>query len=78
MPARAYLPILLVFSFIIGPVNYWFLLRKRRQVLLVLTAPLISAVFILLLAGYVVAGEGFGVRGARRPSRCSIKSGSRR
>ena len=63
VPARTYLLILLAFSFVIGPANYWFLLRKRRQVLLVLTAPLISAVFILLLAGYVVAGEGFGVRG---------------
>ena len=63
VPARTYLLILLAFSFVIGPVNYWFLLRKRRQVLLVLTVPLISAVFILLLGGYVVAGEGFGVRG---------------
>ena len=63
VPARTYLVILLAFSFVIGPANYWFLLRKRRQVLLVLTAPLISAVFILLLAGYVVAGEGFSVRG---------------
>ena len=63
VPARTYLLILLTFSFVIGPVNYWFLLRRRRQVLLVLTAPLISAVFIVLLGGYVVAGEGFGVRG---------------
>jgi hypothetical protein len=63
VPARAYLSILIVFSLLIGPVNYWVLWRKRRQVLLVLTAPLISAVFILLLAGYVVAGEGLGVRG---------------
>lgn len=63
VPARTYLLILLAFSFVIGPVNYWFLLRRRRQVLLVLTSPLISAVFVLLLAGYVVAGEGFGVRG---------------
>ena len=63
VPARAYLLILLAFSLVIGPVNYWFLLRKRRQVLLVLTAPLISAMFILVLTGYVIAGEGFGVRG---------------
>jgi hypothetical protein len=63
VPARAYVMILLVFSFIIGPVNYWFLRRSRRQVLLVLTAPLISVTFIVLLAGYVVAGEGIGVRG---------------
>ena len=63
VPARAYLSLLLVFAVIVGPVNYWFLKRKGQQVLLVLTAPLISAVFILLLAGYVVAGEGIGVRG---------------
>jgi hypothetical protein len=63
VPARAYLSILIVFSILIGPVNYWFLRRKRQQVLLVLTAPLISAIFIVLLAGYVLAGEGLGVRG---------------
>jgi len=63
VPARAYLSILIVFAIIIGPVNYWFLVRRRQQVLLVLTTPLISAIFIVLLAGYVVAGEGLGVRG---------------
>jgi hypothetical protein len=63
VPARAYLSILVVFTILIGPVNYWVLWRHRKQVLLVLTAPLISAIFIVLLAGYVVAGEGVGVRG---------------
>jgi hypothetical protein len=63
VPARAYVSILVLFSIIIGPVNYWFLKRRRQQVLLVLTAPLISAMFIMLLGGYVLAGEGFGVRG---------------
>ena len=63
VPARAYLSILLVFSILIGPVNYWFLRRRQQQVLLVLTAPLISALFIVLLGVYVVAGEGLGVRG---------------
>jgi hypothetical protein len=63
VPARVYMMILLLFSFVIGPVNYWFLRRSRQQVLLVLTAPLISATFILLLGGYVLAGEGIGVRG---------------
>jgi hypothetical protein len=63
VPARAYLSILIVFSLLIGPVNYWFLWRRQQQVLLVLTAPLVSAVFIVLLGGYVLAGEGLGVRG---------------
>jgi hypothetical protein len=63
VPARAYLSILIAFTVLIGPVNYWILWRKRRQVLLVMTAPVISAGFILLLGGYVLAGEGLGVRG---------------
>ena len=63
VPARAYLSILIAFSLLIGPANYWFLWRRRQQVLMVLTAPLISALFILVLAAYVVAGEGLGVRG---------------
>ena len=62
VPARTYLMILLVFTAVVGPLNYWFLRRKGQQVLLVLTAPLISVVFILLLGGYVLAGEGIGVR----------------
>jgi hypothetical protein len=63
IPARAYVLILLVFSLLIGPANTWFLRRSGQQVLLVLTAPLISAAFIVLLGGYVVAGEGQGVSG---------------
>jgi len=63
VPARAYMIILLLFTFIIGPVNYWLLRRNRQQVLLVLTAPVISTLFILLLGSYVLAGEGIGVRG---------------
>jgi hypothetical protein len=62
VPARAYLWILLAFSLLIGPGNYIFLWRKRRQSLMVVTVPLISAVFVALLGGYAIAGEGFGVR----------------
>ena len=63
VPARAYLLILIVFAVIIGPINYWLLHRARRQVLFVLTTPLISLIFIALLGGYVLAGEGLSVRG---------------
>lgn len=63
VPARAYLWILVAFSVLIGPANYIFLWRKRQQPLIVLTVPLISAAFVVLLAGYAIAGEGFGVRG---------------
>jgi len=63
IPTRAYLSILIVFSVLIGPVNYWLLWRRRHLVLFVLTAPLVSALFIVFLAGYVVAAEGFHVSG---------------
>jgi len=62
IPTRAYLSILTVFVALIGPVNYIYLWRKRQQVLLVLTVPLISAAFILLLTGYGILSEGFDVR----------------
>jgi hypothetical protein len=55
--------ILVAFSVLIGPVNYVLLWRKRRQVLLVLTAPLISMVFLAVLAGYALFGEGIGIKG---------------
>jgi hypothetical protein len=63
VPARTYVSILILFSLLIGPANYWWLRRRRQQVLVVLTAPFISAVFIVLLAGYALAGEGLGVHG---------------
>ena len=63
VPRRAYLSILILFTLLIGPVNYWVLWRRRRPVLFVLTAPLTSAMFIVLLAGYVIAAEGFHVSG---------------
>jgi hypothetical protein len=60
IPARVYLSILVLFSVLIGPVSFWFLWRRGQRVLLVLTAPIISIVFIILLAGY--AGRGRGLR----------------
>ena len=62
VPTRAYLVILTLFVALIGPVNYIYLWRRGQQVLLVLTVPLISAAFILLLSGYGILSQGFGVR----------------
>jgi hypothetical protein len=59
---RVYLAILVLFTVLIGPVNFWVLKRRRQQVLMVLTTPLISIIFIALLSGYAIAGEGFGIR----------------
>lgn len=63
VPARVYLGILVVFSLLIGPASFWFLWKRRQRTLIVLTAPLISLVFIVVLASYTILGEGFGVHG---------------
>jgi hypothetical protein len=42
-------------------VNYFWVRRKRRQSLLVLTTPFIAGVFIILLLGYAFFVEGFGI-----------------
>jgi hypothetical protein len=62
-PVRSYFIILIAFSVLIGPVNFMWLRKKHRLILLVFTAPLISVVFILLLSGYAIFGEGLGITG---------------
>jgi hypothetical protein len=62
VPTRAYLLILFLFVLVIGPLNYIYLWRKKRQVLLVVTVPLFSIAFIALLTGYAFFLQGFGVR----------------
>jgi len=77
MPTSAYLLILVLFIFVIGPMNYFYLWRKRRQVLLVLTVPLLSAVFIALLTGYALLHQGLDVR-ARAMSLTVLDQNARR
>jgi len=62
VPTRAYLAILALFLALIGPVNYIYLWRKRRQVMMVVTVPLLSLLFIFLLSLYGIFLEGFSVR----------------
>ena len=62
VPTRSYLVILALFIAVIGPVNYIYLWRKKLQVLMVLTVPLLSFIFIVLVTGYGLLSEGFDVR----------------
>ena len=62
IPSRSYLSILVLFVALIGPVNYIYLWRKKQQVLMVATVPLISFCFILLLTGYGLLLQGFDVQ----------------
>jgi hypothetical protein len=63
IPTKAFLSMLVMFTVVIGPLNYLYLWRKKQQVMLVVTVPLISLLFIGVLTGYALFGEGFGVRG---------------
>jgi hypothetical protein len=76
IPARAFFWILFFFTILIWPVNYFFLFRRRLQALLVLTVPLVSGLFVVVLAAYAIGGEGFGVHG--RATTFTILDQSRR
>jgi hypothetical protein len=75
VPAGAYLTLLVLFTVLIGPVNHIVLRRRGQQALTVLTTPLIAAVFIVLLGGYVAIVEGFAVH-ARSLSLTILDQGS--
>ena len=51
-----------LFSIVIGPVNYVYLLKKKRLYLLVMTIPVIAVVTSLMLFSYSVLAHGFGTR----------------
>ncbi|MCA9247726.1 MAG: hypothetical protein KDA42_11435 [Planctomycetales bacterium] len=50
------------FAVVIGPVNYFFLRRRGRLYLLLLTVPASAAVATLLLIGYAIASDGLSSR----------------
>ncbi len=51
--------VMLIFVVLIGPVNYLVLRRKKREPWLLVTMPVISAAFCLVVIGYVVFEEGW-------------------
>jgi hypothetical protein len=62
VPIVAFLIFISLFTFVIGPLNYFFLARKKRLNLLVITIPAIALVTTLFLAGYSALSHGFSVR----------------
>jgi len=59
VPVLGMLILMLVFVILIGPVNLLVLWRKRRRILLFVTAPAISLVTCGLVFGYSIFSEGF-------------------
>ncbi|MBL8901089.1 MAG: hypothetical protein JNM84_25910 [Planctomycetes bacterium] len=66
LPVREILFVLLGFAVLIGPLNFWFVQRLSRPVLLLVTVPLLSLCFGVVLLGITFAREGFSTRIASR------------
>ncbi|MBO7534660.1 MAG: hypothetical protein J6T46_11780, partial [Victivallales bacterium] len=56
--------VMAVFAVIIGPLNYWYLQRKGKQLLLIFTTPAISIVFCLFVFLFITFYEGWRSHGA--------------
>ncbi len=55
--------IMTVFVLLVGPLNYVLLMKRRRTALMVVTMPLISLAFCILVFTFVAISSGFALRG---------------
>jgi hypothetical protein len=62
VPAFGFMVLITVFAVLIGPLNYFYLRRKRLLWLLLVTVPVTALVTSVLLLGYSVAAHGFSIR----------------
>jgi hypothetical protein len=62
VPVYGFMVLITVFAVLIGPVNYFYLRRKRLLWLLLVTVPATALVSSVLLVGYSVAAHGFSIR----------------
>jgi hypothetical protein len=63
VPYRLIFGVMLVFSILIGPVSFWILKRKRKEPWILVTTPLISLVFCILVIVFITFNEGWHSRG---------------
>lgn len=62
VPVHGFMVLITAFAVLIGPVNYFYLRRKRLLWLLLVTVPATALVTSALLVGYSVAAHGFSIR----------------
>lgn len=62
VPVFAFLTLITLFTIVIGPLNYYWLHKRRRLAAMVFTVPLIAGVTSLLLFGYSLISDGFSIR----------------
>lgn len=61
-PVNTFMFLVTVFVVVIGPLNYFFLKRRGRLYLIVITVPLATFLVTSALFSYAVVGDGFGTR----------------
>lgn len=61
-PVTSYLVLISLFVVVIGPVNYFFLRKKKRLYLLLITVPIGAGVVTSALLNYALISDGLGVR----------------
>jgi hypothetical protein len=62
VPVYGFMVLITAFAVLIGPVNYFYLRRKRLLWLLLVTVPATALATSVLLVGYSVAAHGFSIR----------------
>ncbi|MFV0443123.1 MAG: hypothetical protein ACK5Q5_06100 [Planctomycetaceae bacterium] len=62
VPVLSFLVLITLFAILIGPVNYFYLWKKKRLYLLVVTIPFIAFVTSLSLFAYSAIAHGFATR----------------
>ncbi|TWT89928.1 hypothetical protein Mal64_03100 [Pseudobythopirellula maris] len=61
-PVMEFQGLITLFVLVIGPLNYWLLMRRHRLSLLVLTVPACALLVTLGFFAYAMLGDGFGNR----------------
>ena len=61
-PIKSFVVLISLFVIVIGPVNYYLLLRQRRLSLLMLTVPTLALLMTFGSLGFILVWEGLGVR----------------
>ncbi|MFO1032295.1 MAG: hypothetical protein U1F60_14540 [Planctomycetota bacterium] len=63
-PVRGFLTIIVLFAIVVGPLNFAVMRRRRRPLLALVTIPVLGFGTTVLLLGYGLVHDGFGIRGA--------------
>ncbi len=63
IPLRLLFVVMLVFVLLIGPLNFWYLRRKKKEPWILVTTPVISLIFCAVVILFITFSEGWYSRG---------------